>query len=167
MTQHPTQTVTGEVEATNEKGSKVDGRWFNYSQFRDVRRPEVGQTVALEVVRDRFITALTVLTPGGGLEAAPDDGSDPDDAGLDTAPLPTLPVAPARPDNPGPRSLDEPRPRSVAAARVPAGGRSREEVRATCALAAATWAQGRADVDVQDLIGIAELLHTWVTDPED
>jgi hypothetical protein len=165
MTQHPTQTVTGEVEATNEKGCKVDGRWFNYSQFRDVRRPEVGQTVALEVVRDRFITALTVLTPGGGLEAAPDDGSDPDDAGLDTAPLPTLPVAPARSDNPGPRSLDAPR--SVAAARAPAGGRSREEVRATCALAAATWAQGRADVDVQDLIGIAELLHTWVTDPED
>ena len=164
MTQHPTQTVTGEVEATNEKGCKVDGRWFNYSQFRDVPRPEVGQTVSLEVVRDRFINSLSVLAPGG-LDAAPEDGSDPDDAGFDTAPLPTLPVAPARSDNPVRRPLDQPRPE--AAARPPAGGRSREEVRATCVLAAATWAQGRADVDAQDLIGIAELLHTWVTDPED
>lgn len=160
MTQPPTQTVTGEVEATNEKGCKVDGRWFNYSQFRDVPRPEVGQTVSLEVVRDRFINSLSVLAPGG-LGAAPEIGSEPDDAGFDTAPLPTLPLAAPRSGAPGRRSLDGPRP--VA----PAAGRSREEVRATCILAAATWAQGRADVDAQDLIGIAELLHTWVTDPED
>ena len=160
MTQHPTQTVTGEVEATNEKGCKVDGRWFNYSQFRDVPRPEVGQTVSLEVVRDHFINSLSVLGPGG-LAAPSEDGSGPDDAGFDTAPLPTLPLAASRSGAPGRRSLDGPRPATSAA------GRSREEVRATCVLAAATWAQGRADVDAQDLIGIAELLHTWVTDPED
>ena len=68
MTQRgtPPEMLRGVVEATNERGIKLDGRWLNYSQFRQVTRAETGQEVEVEVVRDRFINALTIVggTPG-------------------------------------------------------------------------------------------------------
>jgi hypothetical protein len=81
---------------------------------------------------------------------------DPGSWGFDRPPAGAAP-RPVRPAAPVPAARPQPVP----------PGRSREAVRATCALAAATWSQGRADVDAQDLIGIAELLHTWVTDAAD
>jgi hypothetical protein len=51
------ETVTGVVEATNVKGIKVGGRWWNYSQYAAVPRPEIGQWVTLEA-RGRFISKL-------------------------------------------------------------------------------------------------------------
>lgn len=54
-------TVAGRVEGLNEKGIKVSGRWFNYSQFRQVDPPAKGQMVHLELDGD-FIDSLTVRT---------------------------------------------------------------------------------------------------------
>jgi hypothetical protein len=59
------QTERGTVESSNDKGIKVNGRWLNYSQFRQLARPQVGDTVELEVVRDRFVNALTVIGVDG------------------------------------------------------------------------------------------------------
>ena len=71
MTQRgtPPEMLRGVVEATNERGIKLDGRWLNYSQFRQVTRAETGQEVEVEVVRDRFINALTIV---GGTPGAPE-----------------------------------------------------------------------------------------------
>jgi hypothetical protein len=55
------------------------------------------------------------------------------------------------------------RPQPAAAA--PA--RSRESVRATTMLAAATFAAGRPDVGFDDVIGMAEVLLARVTDPQE
>ena len=60
----PPETLRGVVEATNERGIKLQGRWLNFSRYREVPHPEVGQEVEVEVVRDRFINALTI-TDGG------------------------------------------------------------------------------------------------------
>ena len=56
----PPETLRGVVEATNERGIKLQGRWLNFSRYREVPHPEVGQEVEVEVVRDRFINALTM-----------------------------------------------------------------------------------------------------------
>jgi hypothetical protein len=56
------ETLVGVVEATNEKGIRVQGRWFNFSRYHDVPRPEKGQQVALEA-RGNFINRLTIAAP--------------------------------------------------------------------------------------------------------
>jgi hypothetical protein len=53
------ETLVGAVEATNDKGIKVQGRWFNFSQYHDVPHPERGQQVALEA-KGNFIQKLTI-----------------------------------------------------------------------------------------------------------
>jgi hypothetical protein len=79
--------VQGVVEQANDRGIKVGGLWFNYSQFQEVPHPEVGDTVTMEVVRDRFIRALKIdgadeseeLTGDdfAGLQPPAPDGDDP------------------------------------------------------------------------------------------
>jgi hypothetical protein len=112
-------TITGEVEAVNERGVKVNGAWLNFSKFADVPRPEAGQTVAVTVRGDRWVQGLRVLTPGAldeleGAEAGPDFGDfseappvDDDDPGTwgygsgsgkgSAAPRPIRQAAPAPP----------------------------------------------------------------------
>ena len=46
---HAPSVLTGIVQAVNARGLKLGGRWFNYSRFSPVARPEVGQTVRLEL----------------------------------------------------------------------------------------------------------------------
>jgi hypothetical protein len=53
--------VEGVVEAANPKGIKINGDWFNVSQFRPVALPEVGVVVRLEVQPKGFIKALEVV----------------------------------------------------------------------------------------------------------
>ena len=56
-----TETISGQVEATNDKGIRLGGRWFNYSQFGPEQpRPRRGQTVQLQA-RGSFIKSLAVL----------------------------------------------------------------------------------------------------------
>jgi hypothetical protein len=63
--------VEGVVEAANPKGIRINGDWFNVSQFRPVALPEVGVVVRLEVQPKGFIKSLEVVQP----MPAPSDGS--------------------------------------------------------------------------------------------
>ena len=60
------ETLRGVVEAANDKGIKIGERWVNYSQFRQVPRPDPGQEVEVELDKGRFINALTVVSGAGG-----------------------------------------------------------------------------------------------------
>ena len=107
--QQQTQTITGEVEAVNERGVKVNGAWLNFSKFSEVPRPEVGQTVALTVRGDRWVQGLRVLGADGqvplddfdGTQAPPVDDDDPGTWGYrgegrgTAAPRPVRQAAPA------------------------------------------------------------------------
>jgi hypothetical protein len=175
MAQTQTQTQqTGEVEATNERGIKLGGRWLNYSQFRLVPHPEAGHVVRVTLQRDRFITDLEVLD-GASLddaEGAADPGEvDGDFPEFEGPPPPVASDIAPGPDGPHggdyPRRSAAPGRTSLRGAPTPQPTRSRESVKATCALAAATWAQGRADVDAQDVIAIAEMLAAWCRQPEE
>ena len=65
-----TESLSGTVEATNDKGIKVGGQLFNDSQYADVSRPQRGQTVQLQV-KCRFINSLAVLdSPNGSQRPA-------------------------------------------------------------------------------------------------
>lgn len=109
MAQQQDTTTTGEVEAINERGLKVNGAWLNWSKFAEVARPEVGQTVVLTVRGDRWIQGLRMLGPGGqaALDELGDDGPPPDDddpgtwgyapKGGGAAPRPVRPAAPVAP----------------------------------------------------------------------
>jgi hypothetical protein len=55
------QTVIGLVEATNPKGVKVEGRWWNWSQYGPrLPRPQRGQTVWL-VAKRAFVRELEIV----------------------------------------------------------------------------------------------------------
>ncbi|HEX2186009.1 MAG TPA: hypothetical protein VHN78_10950, partial [Chloroflexota bacterium] len=69
----PVESERGVVEATNEKGVKLNGRWLNYSQFHDVPHPEPGDEIEVEIARDRFINALNIV---GGAERPAGSGGD-------------------------------------------------------------------------------------------
>jgi len=65
-------TVEGVVEAVNAKGIRINGEWFNVSQFKPVALPEQGTLVRLEVQPKGFIKTLQVIqaTPESGTPAA-------------------------------------------------------------------------------------------------
>lgn len=54
-----TETITGVVEALNERGCKVGGRWYNTSQYRPVPLPTRGAHVIL-TVKGSWIEAVDV-----------------------------------------------------------------------------------------------------------
>lgn len=68
------EVVRGVVEATNDTGFRMTGRWYNYSRFAAVPRPEVGQAVEV-ALKGRFVTGLKLA--GGAAVAAPPDSSAP------------------------------------------------------------------------------------------
>src|SRR3954462_576215 len=55
-----TEMITGVVEALNERGCKVGGRWYNTSQYRPVPLPTRGAHVVL-TVKGSWIEAVDVL----------------------------------------------------------------------------------------------------------
>ena len=55
----PTETITGRVEAANDRGVKIGGQWYNVSRYRPVALPLKGATVAL-TVKGSWIERLTV-----------------------------------------------------------------------------------------------------------
>jgi hypothetical protein len=54
-----TETISGRVEAVNERGVNVGGAWYNVSRYHAVALPLRGQPVAL-TVSGSWIEALTV-----------------------------------------------------------------------------------------------------------
>ena len=61
--------VEGVIEAKNPKGIRIDGDWFNVSNFKPVELPDVGAVVRLKVQPKGFIQSLEVL------KALPDSGT--------------------------------------------------------------------------------------------
>jgi len=66
-----TENLSGTVEATNDKGIKVAGQWWNWSQYGpELPRPLRGQAVQLQV-KGNFIKSLAVLdSPNGSQRPA-------------------------------------------------------------------------------------------------
>lgn len=53
--------VEGRVEAANDTGIKIDGKWVNRSRFQPVTLPDAGATVRVDVDGKGYIKALEVL----------------------------------------------------------------------------------------------------------
>jgi hypothetical protein len=62
-------TVAGVVEATNERGLKLNGEWLNVSKFKPLDLPPVGARVSVLVDGKGFLTSVQVLD--GGVEKTP------------------------------------------------------------------------------------------------
>lgn len=140
-----TETVRGRVEQANEKGLKVDGRWFNWSQYsRSSVRPAEGDDVELEIARGKFINDARVL--GAGAE----DG--PDGAGLDDDPFAGSLSAPA------PRAATPPR--QVQSA-TPNADRNTEIRRLALIKAAADYAAAR-EMEPEEVVTLASQWERWV-----
>jgi hypothetical protein len=59
--EHDPLIIEGIVEAKNERGIRINGDWYNNSQFRPVTLPEQGVMVRLEVRPNGFIKTLEVI----------------------------------------------------------------------------------------------------------
>jgi hypothetical protein len=54
-------TLSGRVEAVNDRGIKLGGDWLNVSRWRPLELPAVGATVTAVVDIKGFLTSVTVL----------------------------------------------------------------------------------------------------------
>jgi hypothetical protein len=185
------QTERGMVESSNDKGIKVNGRWLNYSQFPQLARQQVGDTVELEVERDRFINALTVIGVDGE-PVANDDASvgppTPIRAGAVPRPRPVSAASGPPPWDDSFAGIDAPpaaagtgtaaRPVRPAApvGRSPAASRAvltpeeraqdrRERRRLACLQAAAQFFAPRAAATMDDVIDATRVLELFVAEP--
>jgi hypothetical protein len=185
MAAEQTQTQqTAEVEATNERGIKLAGRWFNFSQFHQVPRPEVGQLVRVTLQKGRFISGLKILTPGdlddGEGEADPTDEAFPEfegppppapagfrvAPGLDGPPAGDYPAGSAAPrrvtGEVGPAPTPPPAPRAPSAARTPA----LPSLKAAALAAAAHFLSGKPDSTEDAVYQTAFRFLAWLEDDE-
>jgi hypothetical protein len=171
MTQRGTapEVLRGVVEATNERGIKLGGRWLNYSQFRQVPHPDTGQEVEVEVVRDRFINALTVV--GGApddlvLELEGDEAGQPFE-GLDVASAGDAPPPAGIAFPPGgPVSVPAPSVRARYVGSRPSPDRNTEIRRLALLKAAADFAASRPDLTPDDVLAVARQWESWVVERE-
>jgi hypothetical protein len=62
-------TVAGVVEATNDRGLRLNGEWLNVSKFKPLELPPVGARVSVLVDGKGFLTSVQVLE--GGVEKTP------------------------------------------------------------------------------------------------
>lgn len=72
--QRVAHSVEGVVEATNERGIRVNGAWVNVSKFKPVELPPIGAQVRVTVDAKGFIVALEVLDRANA--RSPQDGVD-------------------------------------------------------------------------------------------
>src|SRR4051794_15564290 len=59
-----TTTITGTVEAGNERGIKLQGAWLNPSKWKPLPLPTRGALVAVDVKDGRFLDRIDVLDAG-------------------------------------------------------------------------------------------------------
>ena len=144
----PTETEQGRVEQTNEKGLKVDGRWFNWSQYsRASARPQEGDDVALEIARGKFINDARILGSGGQGALGLDD----EDPFADGATAERRAAAGIRPTGRGAPSA------------TPNADRNTEIRRLALIKAAADYAAAR-NMDPEEVVTLAARWEEWVTD---
>lgn len=157
-----TEQIRGRVEQANEKGLKVDGRWFNFSQYsRSTVRPEEGDDVELEIARGKFINDARIT--GKGVPGAEGDLVE---LGLDDDPFAAAPP---------PRAASAPRPRSGAAGSsapafapstsspTPNADRNTEIRRLALIKAAADYAAARS-LDPEEVVTLAAQWEQWVVE---
>lgn len=156
MAQSGTQieTVQGRVEQTNEKGLKLDGRWFNWSQYtRSNVRPQEGDDVELEIARGKFINGARILNSAGGDQELA--GLDDDDSFGGAPPL-APPGAPPR------AATAVSRPVAPSYSATPNADRNTEIRRLALIKAAADYASTR-ELGPEAVITLAALWEEWVT----
>jgi len=140
-----TEQIRGRVEQTNEKGLKVDGRWFNWSQYsRASVRPDEGDEVELEIARGKFINDARILEQGA---QSPLDLDDADPFG----------GAPAPPRATGARRA------APAPTPTPNADRNTEIRRLALIKAAADYAAARG-MQPEEVVTLAARWEEWVTD---
>src|SRR6478752_2756499 len=59
-----TTTLTGTVEAVNERGIKLQGTWLNLSKWKPLPLPTRGALVSVDVKDGRFLDRIDVLDAG-------------------------------------------------------------------------------------------------------
>lgn len=64
------ESISGRVEARNDRGIRLGQDWFNRSNFHPVELPEVGSQVRLVADTKGFISQLEVLDAGDRLAVA-------------------------------------------------------------------------------------------------
>ena len=156
MTGGTTEQIRGRVEQTNEKGLKVDGRWFNWSQYsRSTVRPDEGDDVELEIARGKFINDARIVgqgDPGADIELGLDD--DPFAASV-PSPLMTSPTRTTS------RSAASAPTTSVSS--TPNADRNTEIRRLALIKAAADYAAAR-NLDAEEVVTLASQWEQWVVD---
>ena len=146
-----TEQIRGRVEQTNEKGLKVDGRWFNWSQYsRSTVRPDEGDDVELEIARGKFINDARIVGKGDQNALTLDD-DDPFTAPPQAAPR----AASARAESAtaGP----------AASRSTPNADRNTEIRRLALIKAAADYAAAR-DMDPEEVVPLAARWEEWVVE---
>src|SRR4051812_15948595 len=56
-----TETITGRVEASNDRGIKLNGTWLNLSKWKPLPLPTRGALVSVDVKDGRFLDRIDVL----------------------------------------------------------------------------------------------------------
>ena len=145
-----TEQIRGRVEQTNEKGLKVDGRWFNWSQYsRSTVRPDEGDDVELEIARGKFINDARIVGKG-----------DQNALTLDDDPFAALPQAPPRAASPRAETASA----GLGASRAtPNADRNTEIRRLALIKAAADYAAARG-LDAEDVVPLAAQWEEWVVE---
>ena len=156
-----TEQIRGRVEQTNEKGVKVDGRWYNFSQYsRSTVRPQEGDDVELEIARGKFINDARIVASGADSAAEHTLTLDDDDPfAASTSPATTPPRAlttrSAPPNTAGAASAA---PRST-----PNADRNTEIRRLALIKAAADYGAAN-NLSPEQVISLAAQWEEWVTE---
>src|SRR5262245_40609027 len=58
----PLEVIEGTIDQANERGVRINGQWFNLSQFKPVALPAAGARVSLRVDARRYIQSVEVLS---------------------------------------------------------------------------------------------------------
>jgi hypothetical protein len=146
--------VEGFVEATNPRGIRVDGAWYNFSKYAQVPTPPVGALVRL-TLREKWIHGLEILE--APVETPPE--TEPPAVVAETpvpSPVP-VPEAGTPETPPEPPTSGEPEP---ALPRVDL--RDRRVARAVALRAAVDLLAGRPQASVEAVLRAAEVFEAWL-----
>jgi hypothetical protein len=152
-----TEQIRGRVEQTNDKGLKIDGRWFNWSQYsRSTVRPDEGDDVELEIARGKFINDARIV--GKGEPGFVLDDDDPFGGALPEPPGAGAASGPSRTTRPA-RSAPASAPYSQSS--TPNADRNVEIRRLALIKAAADYAAGR-EMTPEEVVTLAAQWEEWV-----
>ena len=158
-----TEQIRGTVEQANEKGVKVGGRWFNFSQYsKTTVRPAEGDEVELEVARGTFINDAKIVGSGGGGFELPEASGDDEDLFSSTAAAAAPTPRAAAPARGRAATRAEGQTEQARPATFNSDGRNAEIRRLALVKAAAEYSAGRDNLAPEDVVAIAAQWEAWV-----